>query len=153
MRKGFQFLVLIGLLASGCSSEAPAPVEEFYDVPFRRHSPEPVYSRLTWSHPPQPQPEPAHENAPLLQPVIAFEFPGSNLKEAIQALAQTIGYRWDYPPALAARKISIKKVGTVEEILSEIGRQAGVKTELDHDGRMVRVLHTGTAPELPRSDN
>ncbi len=154
MHRGFTAIILSSVLCCSCSSyKEPEPIDEYYEVPFRQLPPEPVYSRLTWSHPPQPIPAPSQQKSPYIQPVIEFDFPGSNLKEAIQALAQTIGYRWDYPPGVASRKVSIKQVGTVDEILSEIGRQAGVRTQLDHTSRMVRVLHSNTSPQLPNGGN
>ncbi|MCB0344393.1 MAG: hypothetical protein KDD66_04725 [Bdellovibrionales bacterium] len=154
MRRVLSAILVSSVFCCACSSPKELePVDEYYEVPFRQLPPEPVYSRMTWSNPPQPIPEPSQEKTPYLQPVIEFEFPDSNLKEAIQALAQTIGYRWDYPPNVASRKISIKRVGTVDEILGEIGRQAGVRTQLDHTSRMVRVLHSNTSPQLPGSSN
>lgn len=142
--------VILGLLVGGCSSsEPPRVVVDYYDTAFRQTAPEPVYSRLTWSHLPQPIQKKAGDDAPYLMPVVSFELPNSNLEEALQALAQTIGYRWSYPQELAGRRVSIRRTATVVEVLDEIGKQAGVHTELDHVRRMVRAYDPNMAPRLP----
>ncbi len=141
--------ILVLQFAACSSSSEPVVRTEYYPTAFRQNAPEPVYSRLTWSHLPQPVQKKAANDAPYLMPKLAFELPNSNLEETLQALAQTIGYRWSYPSELGDRRVSVKRVGTVEEILSEIGRQAGVETELDHEQRLVRAFDRSMAPRLP----
>lgn len=145
----FGILSALVVLAA-CSSRPDVVVRtEYYPSAFRQNAPEPVYSRLMWSHLPQPIQAKADNDAPYLMPKISFELPNSNLEETLQALAQTIGYRWSYPAELGTRRVSVKRVGTVDEILSEIGRQAGVETELDHEQRLVRAYDRSMAPRLP----
>ena len=139
-------LIASTLLLSACAANKVP--EQPYWPSVRKYKPQPVYSRMMWSHPPQPIPEQAEEKTLYLSPVIAFELPDSTLQEAITALAQTIGYRWDYPPQLADRSVSIVKTGSVKEILREVGLQAQVATELDHERRLVRVIDTSTIPQL-----
>jgi len=81
----------------------------------------------------------ARGNIPLLMPVINVDLPNSNLAEAIEAIAQTIGYEGKYPPEVAEKKVSIKSEGTVLEILHEIGQQADVVAGLDNENRVVYV--------------
>lgn len=147
MKRAIAAIAVLGLL-SGCSASRPDPktkitVQE-YPVAYRQQPPEPVYSRLAWSHLPQPIRPKARDNAPLLMPVLSFELPKSTLGEAVQALAQTIGYRWSYPPEAARRPIAINMVASVDEILTEIDRQANVEGMLDHDRREVRVVEAGS---------
>jgi len=73
-------------------------------------------------------------------PTMSFELPHSTLGEAIEALAQSIGYYWSYPQESSRRPIAIKMTGSVDQILREISRQAEVYAVLDHKGRMVRVV-------------
>ena len=150
--------VIVLLVSSvGCAGK-PATEIETYPVAGRQVAPEPVYSRVTWSQLPQPIPPKAvtrdsrgkYDNVPLFRPVIKVELERSTLGEAIQALAQTIGYESSYPKALAGKKVRLNTVGTIEDSLKEIERQAGVKTELDHDQRVVRVIDKLTEPRLPR---
>ncbi len=140
----------VGLVfLTGCSNKErfEPPVEYYY--PVRRQLPrEPVYGRLTWSHLPNPLPRKVKEDAPLLSNTISVEVTHSNLEEAVEALAQTIGYRWELPKSIANRRVSIKFVGTAEQALNEIMRQAGVSGELDHKERIIRVSGGDTTPRL-----
>ena len=138
----------VSAVVCGCSS-AVEPKIEYYPTAARTYGPDPVYSRVTWSHLPQPIPTPAQEKAPYLSPVISFELPNSNLSEALSALSQTLGYDLDCPPELGSRKVSLKLVGTVDEVLSEINRQANVNAQVSHATRMVRVGSESVTPQLP----
>ena len=137
-------ILITAALAFGvtaCSSKEPdGPIVEYYYPAYRQFAPEPVYSRLSWSHLPQPIHPKSKDNSPLLMPTLAIDLPRSTLGEAIQALAQTMGYTWTYPQDVAGRTIAIKMTGSVDEILGEIGRQARVLTVLDNESRMVRVV-------------
>jgi hypothetical protein len=137
-------LVLVGIALPlvGCSRK-PEPIVQYYYPATKQLPMEPVYSRLTWSHLPQPYPAPYRENSPKIQPVIKFELLNSKLEEAIQALSRTIGYRWDYPADVARRRVSIRMTGTAEEIATAIGREAGVHVEFDSAQRRIRVLESG----------
>lgn len=151
---GLVCLVLLLTPLVGCTSnkalyEDLEPRIEYYDVSYRQAPHEPVYSRLAWSHLPKPVVAQEAEKAPLLLPVILFDLPNSNLREALEALSQTIGYRLEYPRALAGRSVSIVREATVDVILTEIGRQARVETELDHNARTIRVVDGRTQPLLP----
>lgn len=142
--------VLLGASLIGCSSSTDSEKlvrVQYYDVAYRTSPPEPVYSRLTWSHLPAPIRTKAKETAPMIMPSVSFEFPRSNLQEAVEAVAQTIGYNWSYPKGISGRPVAIRMVGTVEEVLQEIGRQTRVVPVLDHENRVVRILE-GT-PERP----
>lgn len=146
--------VIIGTFLLGacvsCASDVPPPVE-YYQPAYRQSPPEPVYSRLMWSHLPSPIQPKSAGTAPLIMPVISFELPDATLEEAIEALAQTMGYRWDYPKQAAKRPIHIRMEGTIDEVLQEIGRQANVQTMLDHEKRLVRVMEKEMLPRLPGS--
>lgn len=153
----FRVTVLIALLLnlSACSSiwlPSPPPERkvEYYPVVKRQAPPQTVYSRVMWSHLPAPATLQSKEKTPLLQPVMHFDLAKSNLAEALEALAQTIGYRLQYPAKWSKRPISIELTGTVEEALAEVARQAGVSASLDHELRLVKVAEKGVSPSLPR---
>lgn len=151
-------LMLVSTVFASCSAHGPNPrdVEKrkvYYKMVTRQHPPEEVYSRVTWSHLPQPIAAKAQNNAPLLEPTISFELPNSSLKESVEALAQAIGFRWDYPPSLSNVPVSINKVGTVSEILTDIEKQAEVKTELNFTDRVIRVIDPSTLPSLRTNSN
>ena len=127
------------------------PTYEYYYPAQKQLPAEAVYSRVTWNYLPEPIKLQSNQKAPYLQPVISFEMPDSTLAEAIAALAQTLGYGFDYPKALGSRKISLNLVGTPEQILAEINRQAGVQGELDIKRRFVQVTQTNIGPKLEKN--
>ncbi len=150
------FKLTMGLLSCACllacssnSDSRPEPKYEYYHPVSRKFAPEPVYSRVTWSHLPEPLPSRSIEKAPYFQPVINFLLPNSNLAEAVEALSQTIGYRWMSPKGLYGRKVSIEMEGTIEEVLGEIAKQASVDAKLDHSKRLVRIIDRQVLPKLP----
>ena len=122
---------------------------EQYHVAFRQRAPEPVYSRFMWSHLPNPIKPKVPNTAPFHLPVVQFEMPDATLEEAVEALAQAMGYRWHYPKAVAKRRVRIRMEGTVEEILEEIGNQTGVYGMFDHKERLVKIIDTRMIPRLP----
>ena len=146
---GLGLLVVIGLGA--CSADQSNVTVEHYKVAYRQFAPEPVYGRFMWAHMPQPIMPKTTEAAPYYLPEVSFQLPDTTLGEAIEALAQTMGYRWDYPSGLGKRRLHIRMDGTVEEVLAEIGKQGGVQTMLDHEQKLVRVVGEGVLPSLPDS--
>ena len=142
-------VICFALVCTACSSNTkPQPRVEYYTPAFRQIAPEPVYSRLTWSQVPQPISEKARDIAPLIDPVLSFELPHSTLREALEALSQALGYRAQYPKGMEHRAISLKVVGTAEEILGKIEKQAHVKTVLNHQQRLIQVVDERTVPRL-----
>lgn len=146
----FRAVTCLALLfgASACSSNEPVAVE-YYQPAYRSSPPAPVYSRVMWSHLPHPIAPKSKDTAPLMLPTVAFELPNSNLGEAIEALAQTMGYRWHYPENVSSRRIRIRMEGNVEEVLAEISRQANVQSQFDHKQRLIIVLEPNMIPKLP----
>jgi len=141
-------VTLAGLLFTGCSSEPVYPVV-YYQPAYRQSPPEPVYSRLMWSQLPAPIRPKARDDAPLLLPEIFVELKNVSLDEAVESLAQTMGYRWEYPNVTSKGRISIHMEGNVEEILAEIKRQSQIQLVLDHDRRMIRLADKDTQLRLP----
>ncbi len=150
--KGILEGVLAGVLCcaalGACSDNQPVTVE-YYQPSYRTSPPDPVYNRLTWSHLPAPMRPKATAETPEMLPQISFELGEATLDEAIESLAQTMGYRWHYSKGLAKRPIKIKMEGTVEEVLREIGRQARVEAMFDHEKRLIIVVEGKVQPRLP----
>ncbi|MCC6221833.1 MAG: hypothetical protein IT291_11395 [Deltaproteobacteria bacterium] len=141
--KNYAKLILAFSAIALCScsrTQEPIIRYQYYTPAFRPHGPEAVYSRLTWSHLPQPIPRRAGSITAYVSPVYSLELPHSNFAEAIQAIAQTIGYECSYPQHVEGRAISIKTTGTIDELLLEIGKQAGVSVELNHEERIIRIV-------------
>ena len=139
--------ILILLFAVSCSATKEIKTVRYYQPVFRTSPPDTVYSRVMWSHPPHPIKPRSKSNAPLLLPKFKFELPNSTFEEAVESLAQAMGYRWDYPSRLAKIKISMNMQGDAIEVLSEINRQAKTKVILDHSARILRLESNG--PTLP----
>lgn len=138
-------------LSVACSKPDRSELEpkvEYYTVTQRKTAPEPVYSRVTWSHLPAPLPSKKTEKSPLMLPSMAIDLPDATLAEAVEAIAQAMGYRWIYPAGIPTAPISISMEGSVHEILAEVARQAGVDIELDVENRVVRAHSRATAPQL-----
>lgn len=143
-------LCVLMLFSSSCSKKVVYEREiEQYRPVTRREAPEPVYGRTTWAHLPKPVAPKSAQNAPYLLPVVSFELVDSDLEEAIEALAQTMGYDRHYPKSVAKRKVSIKMVGTLEEVLAEIASQAKVTARFEHERKLVRVFEDRMLPQLP----
>jgi hypothetical protein len=147
-RIGSFIAILCGLSATACSPQQPKQVD-YYHVAFRQNGPEPVYSRFMWSHLPRPFKPKVPETAPYYLPVVRFDMPDATLEQAVEALAQAMGYRWQYPNGVAKRKVDIRMEGTVEAVLEEISTQAKVHGLFDHQERMVRIVETRMVPQLP----
>lgn len=143
-----RYLSLAFCFLCSCSADKVPQPEELYFPARRQSPPPPVYSRLMWGHPPAPTPLRSKNDAPYLSPTISFELSRSNLEEAVEALAQTLGYRWFLPSDLASRPVSLKFVGTADQIIAKIAEQAGVIGEIDHEQRTVRVSDQSMAPQL-----
>ena len=71
------------------------------------------------------------------------------LKKQIEALAQTMGYRWKFPKGVAHRKVQVRMTAPLDEILGELSRQARVEAVFDHQARMIRVFQGPIVPRLP----
>ncbi|HMO19054.1 MAG TPA: hypothetical protein PKA63_13185 [Oligoflexia bacterium] len=148
IRMSILSLLLLILLFSGCSS-TPTYRVVYYQPAYRQAPPEPVYSRLMWSHLPAPVRPKSRDDAPLLHPDIFVELKDVSLDEAVEAIAQTMGYRWEYPGIASKGKISIHMEGSVEEVLAEIRKQSNVPLRLDHDRRMIKLADKDTQLKLP----
>lgn len=150
MRLGVSKFGIMGAVLgafAACSAKEPrydqipvVKVVEEYKPAFRQSPPEPVYSRFMWAHAPEPLPIKGRDNAPLIMPVVDFDLANSNVSESVEALAQTIGYTWDYPPQAASRKVRIKMTAGVDEILQEIARQSRLRGVLDHQSKVLRLI-------------
>ncbi|MBL7663141.1 hypothetical protein JNK13_10365 [bacterium] len=148
-----RYLLVCLIILTSCTSSTSRPIEikeQSYPYAFRQLPPEPVYNRLRWSQTPQPTEGYAeHKDSPYLRPVIAADLKKSSLSEAVEAIAQTLGYRAFYPNDIAKRRVSIRQDGSIEMITSEIEKQANVSIELSHNDKIVRVVDREITPQLP----
>ena len=149
MNKNAKFLLLFSMLLIGCSSSKPGYKVVYYQPSYRQAPPDPVYSRIMWSHIPEPIKPRTKNEAPLLMPEIFVELKNVTVDEAIEAVAQTMGYRWEQSAGPSNEKISIHMEGTVDEVLKEIRRKTNVFLTLDHDRRVIKLASQTTSPQFP----
>ncbi len=113
-----------------------------YSVAYRKTAPPPVYNRLRWVHLPEtmPERETAESTAPSIFPVFHLDLKNASLEEASQALAASARYDSYCASDLAHRKISLNRLGTLDELAQEIASSSGITVQVDHDMKTVRFL-------------
>ena len=166
MKRCFNLLAKSSLLLLfstfvGCSF-GPEPEVIYYPPPVTKQlQPETVYSRVTWGHEPYGVSPPLRvEKTPFFQPLFSFDLQNVTLREAVDEIARTIGYRFVFregspiggesSEAETAKTATVRVTGSVEEALQEIERQFGVKTELNYDKREIAIRERSEiAPRLP----
>lgn len=149
MLKSFGIIIIGSLLLGGCSSK-PVYKIVYYEPAYRQAPPDPVYSRIMWAHLPEPIKPRVKNDSPLLMPEIFVELKNVTVDEAIEALAQTMGYRWEQSAGSSNSRISIHMEGTVDEVIKEIRRKANVVLTLDHEKRVIRLASKSLTPQLPK---
>jgi hypothetical protein len=114
----------------------------------RTVGPEPVYSRTRWVRPPEVLPqrdmpgvtEAALVNSPSLRTVFQLSLTNATLEETARVLAATARYSSYTAPSIANQKVSIKNIGTIDELGRIIEKEAQVRVIVDHENKEVRVL-------------
>lgn len=140
-------LSAVAILASGallgCEKPVAPPPEPTYRVAMRQLPPKPTYHRLRWVQLPETMPYNADQlgdEVPAISPIISIDLNDSTLEEAARVLAATGRYSSYCAGAIAKQKISIKAVGTLDEIAAEIAKRAHIDTSIDHENHEVRFL-------------
>ena len=143
---------LISVLTAGCSG-----VKEYQPIPkknglfmpsVRTAAPEPVYSRTRWVRPPEVLPQrdlPDGQSSqladsPSIRPVFQLTLSNATLEETARVLAATARYSSYTAPSIAKDKISVKNLGTLDELARIIESKARVQVVVDHQNREVRFL-------------
>lgn len=138
------FVASAGILA-GCSKTSLPPSNEsdkIYKISTHQLPPEPTYNRLRWVHLPDVVPgrELESNKAPLLKPVFQFEVKNTPLHQAAKILASTARYESYCAASVSDMKITLKRLGTIDELAEAIEQEAGIRVVVDHDSREVRFL-------------
>ena len=114
----------------------------------RTVGPEPVYARTRWVRPPEvlPQRDSAGRaerelgETPSLRTVFELSVQNASLEETARILAATARYSSYTAPSIASEKISIKNLGTIDELARTIESKAQVQVVVDHENKEVRFL-------------
>jgi hypothetical protein len=140
------FLVLSFTGGVGCSSSPPPlkprAVRHDWFYPTRQHAPEEIYSRVREVRPPEPVPEPPRDinRAPRFMPVIQFNVDQKSLMEVAQLLADSYRYGYYCSPIVADRQISLRAIGTLDELAAQVAELGQIKVTVDHENRELRIL-------------
>lgn len=149
---------LICASISGCSATPEAGTDDFrqrtFAVATRQLPPEPPYNRLRWVHLPETLPSelpPAPQAS--LETVLEFEVRNIPLEEAAQILAASSRYSSFTASTVAGSKVSLRTLGTLEEIADQLAAQAGARAFVDHSDRALRFVAGSTvAPRFFEED-
>lgn len=141
-------LLGVSVLMQACGG-APIYKVVQYQPSYRQEAPQPVYSRLMWSQLPEPIKPRSRAEAPLMLPEVFVELKDVTVDEAVEALAQTMGYRWENSGMASGPRISVHMEGNVEEILGEIKAKSNMPLELSHEDKVIRVADKRLIPSLP----
>lgn len=140
--------LLAMLCLTGCHSKPKPLPEKSFGVAYKKFAPEPVYNRMRYAHLPEVIPNGGSYSAsqgisveaPMLMPVASLELNDATLEEASKALAQFSDYRSYCSSLIADRKISIARVGTLDELAQAISNLAHIKVVVDHNNRSISFL-------------
>lgn len=133
-----------GILGCG-STPQPKPVKEedrFYFFPTRQLAPQPVYGRIREVRPPEPLPleeRPAPAGPPL-EPVIHLELKNATLGETAKVLGEAHRYSYYCSSLVARQRVTVNRLGTIDELAEHLAEVADVAVTVDHDLRELRVL-------------
>lgn len=144
LSRPLSILVVLALAACGPSIKEWEPHKEnkIHAVSFRQSPPEPVYNRLRWVHLPEVLPDTpkVSAKAPLILPVVHLDLHNETLEDAALILAAPLGYTTYCSSIIAKQKISISRLGTVDELARDISQRKDIHVVIDHDNKEVRFL-------------
>jgi hypothetical protein len=107
-----------------------------------------VYARTRWVRPPEllPQRDTTGKvdsqlrETPTLRTVFELSLQNTTLEETARILAATARYSSYTAPSIASEKISVKNLGTIDELARTIESKAQVQVVVDHENKEVRFL-------------
>lgn len=146
------FCMSHAITISGCSSNTDTSikiVQETYYPVRRQTPPEPVYSRVTWSHLPKPIGSVSNNKTVFLHKTTSYEFKKSTLAEAVDAVAQSIGFEAVYPKNIAKRPVTMKLEGSPDDALAKLCEQTNTSIEVDQSARKLTIVDKALVPTLP----
>jgi hypothetical protein len=129
--------------------------ERVYFFPTRQLPPPPVYGRLMSVRPPEPLPAKQYSGntGPQLNPIIHLEIEDATIYEITKVLAESHRYSFYCSSLVGQNKISLNRMGTIDELAKYIEDVAPVRVIVDHNLREVRDLRKkksgNRSPKLP----
>lgn len=150
----FVLMLLCAVAWCGCGPRHAAEVvetERVFTYPSRQLPPPPVYNRLDIAL--LPAPLPTRSVSPRVEkrilPVMQFEVDEVTLEEAALILASSSRYESYTASEVADKRLSLRMLGTIEEIAHRIGSSLGIHAAVDHQQRQIQFLaRQKVAPRL-----
>lgn len=139
----------LSLAVTGCTPKKYRPEEKVIKrvnrVSHRQLHPQQTYNRLRWVHLPEVVPVKNVESSlpaerPMILPIITLEVENTPLKEVVLILGATTRYSTYCSSKVEAKVVTLKEVGTIEELARAIEKSAKVKVMVDHKLQSIRVL-------------
>lgn len=156
MRTRDKFIIALGVcgLFAGCSTNDLKPYEPnsskartLFLPSYRTAAPDRVYARTRWVHPPEVLPSRngsstdfSDPSQPTLRPIYELTLEDTSLEQTCKVLATMARYSSYTSPSLRDQKISVKNLGTIDELARIIEDRAGIKVMVDHENKEVRFL-------------
>ena len=137
-------MVSLAVVCCGCGSttKSASKPPKIFRVSMRQVAPDPNYNRLGWGQPEDPiiTVKVTDEQKPYINPVFHLDLKNATLEETARILGSMAKYSAYCSSLLAESKITINSLGTLDELASEISRNAGINAVVDHENREVRFL-------------
>jgi len=73
-------------------------------------------------------------------PVMQFNVDKKSLVEVAQLLADSYRYGYYCSPIVADRQISLRAIGTLDELAAQVAELGQVRVTVDHENRELRIL-------------
>lgn len=123
-------------------------------VSFRQLPPEPVYARQRFVQLPEPLPAmgpvPGGRTAPIVTPILHLTLNDARLDDALNSLAKVGNFSAFSSPSVEGRRVTVNRIGTMEELVSELTTQTGASITIDNRRRELRAF-LPTPPKRMRS--
>lgn len=134
--------IVVTSCSSGSDVVLKKEVRRDWFYPTRKQAPEEVYNRLRDVRPPEPVPEAPRsvEKAPRLFPVVQLNIKNGTLSEVARILAQSYRYGHYCSPLVAQQRMSVRAIGTLDELADQVAHTGMVRVSVDHENREVRIL-------------
>jgi len=88
-------------------------------------------------------------SAGFIDPVIEIRLKRTTLEKAARALSASCGYRVYVASGVASKPVSIRQLGTVEELSQALADQTNSFVDVDHEDRAIRFLEArAVVPEF-----
>lgn len=118
--------------------------------------PEPVYRMARWVEPPEvlPSKQAPASSMQMLNPIIEVDVKRVPLRELGKIISSLNGYSVYTASNIAERRVSVRKLGTIDEIVEDVSVSLGIKAVVDHQNRSITFINAlRVSPEFYSSES